>query len=303
MNKKTIFGIILGVLLLGGCSNLLLSDSYAPESQPALSEPQSALSDDGLLKVHYIDVGQGDAILIQTPAAENILIDGGGNDDERLICDYLASQEVKKIDVLVGTHPHEDHIGGLDAVVNHFPVENVYLPRVTHNTKTYEDLLQAIKGRGLKVKTAQAGVTIPVTNLNCQILSPARSYENLNDFSAVIKLDYGQQSFLFCGDATETAELDMLAAGYNLQSDIIKIGHHGSISSSSRRFLKSVAPVYAVISCGQDNAYGHPHKEVLARLKKADINVLRTDKQGTIVVFADGKNNIEIKTNSKENGE
>lgn len=302
MNKKTIFGIILGVLLLGGCSNFLLSDSYPPESQPA-SEHQPALSDDRL-RVHFIDVGQGDAILIQTPDAENILIDGGGNDDERFICDYLASQEVEKINVLVGTHPHEDHIGGLDAVINHFPVENVYLPRVTHNTKTYKDLLQAIKGRGLKVKTAQAGVTIPLTNLNCQILSPAvRSYENLNDFSAVIKMDYGQQSFLFCGDATEVAESDMLTAGYNLQSDVIKIGHHGSISSTSSRFIKAVAPAYAVISCGQDNAYGHPHKEVVTRLKKAGINILRTDKQGTIVVTADGENNIEIKANTKGNGE
>lgn len=312
MNTKTIIpGIILGLLLLAGCHDKPSNQSSHPIDQPStlpvLSEHQPSEPETGTghqLKVHFVDVGQADAIFIQTPENENILIDGGGNDDEQFICEYLASQQVEKIKVLIGTHPHEDHIGGLDAVINRFPVENVYLPRVTHNTEAFKDLLQAIKNRGLKVKTAQSGVDIPLTNLNCQILSPAaRAYESLNDYSAVIKLNYGQQSFLFCGDAGAAAESDMLAGGYDLQSNVIKIGHHGSISSTSKSFLRAVAPDYAIISCGQHNPYGHPHTETLARLKTAGINILRIDQLGTIIMTADGKNNIELSTDNKGYGD
>ncbi len=311
-NKTVLLGIILVLLLLAGCDTS--ADNHAANNidqakyMPAVSTQQklepAAGGDGPELSVHFIDLGQADAILVKTPAGENILIDGGGNDDEKAICDYLKSQQLNKIQVLVGTHPHEDHIGGLDAVINSFPVENVYMPQVTHNTETFKDLLQAIKARGLKIRTAQAGVNIPLEGLNCTILSPiAKQYENLNDYSAVLKLSFGKQSFLFCGDAGSEAESDMLAAGYNLQAAVIKIAHHGSASSSSASFLQAVFPSYAVISCGQDNPYGHPHEATLDRLKAAGIRVLRTDQLGTIIITTDGKDKLDISVNSKECGD
>jgi len=232
-----------------------------------------------------------------------MLIDGGGNDDEKAICTYLQNQKIKKIQVLVGTHPHEDHIGALDAVINSFPVENVYLPKIMHNTQTFEQLLQAIKNKSLKIKTAQMGVRIPLRGLSCAILSPeVRGYEEINDYSAVIKIAYGKQSFLFCGDASEQAESALLASGNDVKASVIKIGHHGSRSSSSYRFLQAVAPHYAVISCGEDNPYGHPHPETLARLKKAGIELWRTDQMGTIIVTTDGAEKLDIYANAEENG-
>lgn len=306
MQKKILLLVtVLGLLLLVGCSHIQSSKNESDSNQipaPKQSALPSAGQMDGLI-IHYIDVGQGDAILIQTPAGENMLIDGGTNDDENLICSYLQEQNIKKIQVLVGTHPHEDHIGGLDAVIHQFPVENIYLPKIVHSTKTFEDLLLAVKSCSLKIKTAQAGVNIPLTGVTCTILSPQQQNdEEINDYSAVIKISYGEQSFLFCGDASQQVESDLLASGQDLKADIIKIAHHGSSSSSSKRFLKAVAPCYAVISCGQDNPYGHPHQETMSRLQKAGITVLRTDQSGTVIINADGKNQLDIYTHAGQNG-
>ncbi len=308
--QKPITLIILIVLLLSGCNpngaiysrNTFNQAPSVPVKDREHNMDETA-KQGAKLRLHFIDLGQADAILIQTPAGESILIDAGGNDDEEAICAYLRSQHIQKITLLIGTHPHEDHIGGLDAVINSFPVGNIYLPRITHNTRTFEDLLQAIKERGLKIKTAQAGISIPLQGLECCLLSPnGQPHESLNDYSAVFKLNYGQQGFLFCGDAGSSVESEMVKAGYDLKADLIKIGHHGSNSSSSAVFLSEVAPDYAIISCGQDNPYGHPHLETLAKLKSAGIGILRTDQLGTIVITADGKEQLLIETTNKRGG-
>ncbi|MEN6460153.1 MAG: ComEC/Rec2 family competence protein, partial [Syntrophomonas sp.] len=251
----------------------------------------------GQLKVHFIDVGQGDAILVQAPEGENMLIDAGDNDYGSQVVDYLHSQGVKNLDIVVGTHPHADHIGGMDTVINSFPVNNIYLPRMTHSSRSFEDVLMAVKSKGLKIKTARAGIIIPLKGVQSTFIAPVgEKYEDLNNYSAVIKLNYGLKSFLLTGDAEHESENEMIASGVDLKATVLKVGHHGSTSSTGYKFLKAAAPEYAIIMVGRDNPYGHPHQETLNRLSDAGIKILRTDQNGTIVISTDGKN-INIKTN------
>lgn len=268
-----------------------------PAAQPAAattaaqSSPQQPTQPSGTLKVHFLDVGQADSILVQFPSEQNLLIDGGNNDDGTAVVSYLQQHGVKRLDHVVGTHPHEDHIGGLDVVIRSFPVGKVYLPKATTTTKTFEDLLLAIKEKGLKVTQAQAGVKLDVgPGAEAVMLAPnAAGYEDLNNYSAVLKVTFGSTSFLFTGDAEAESEGQMLAKGYNLKSDVLKVGHHGSNSSTTPAFLRVVAPKYAVISVGKDNPYGHPSPDTLAKLANAGVQVFRTDLQGTIVATSDGK--------------
>ena len=246
------------------------------------------------LKVHIIDVGQADCIFVQAPE-KNMLIDAGNDADSNLIISYLKNLGISKIDIVVGTHPHEDHIGSLDTVINTFDVGKIYMPKVSHNTKTFEDVLTAIKNKGLKVTTAIAGVSLDLgKGLTAKMLAPNSSkYNDLNDYSAVIKLAFGNTSFLFTGDAETVSEQEMLAKKNDLKADVLKIGHHGSSSSTSEAFLKAVSPKYAVICVGKDNSYGHPDNNTLYTLAKNKVEVLRTDLNGTIIITSDGKN-IEI---------
>jgi len=249
------------------------------------------------LKVHFIDVGQADCILIQAPTGENMLIDAGNNADADTIISYLDDQRVRKIDVLVGTHPHEDHIGSLDTVIDTYDIGKIYMPKVTNSTKTFEDVLAAIQNKGLKITTAVGGTNISFSpDTKVELLAPNSSeYDELNNYSAVIKLTYREISFLFTGDAEDISENEMMAKGYDLKADILKVGHHGSNSSTTEEFLEAVGPTYAVISVGKGNDYGHPHKEVLTRLSEAGIKIYRTDESGTVVFSTDGAN-IEVET-------
>lgn len=248
-------------------------------------------TDPAQLKVHFLDVGQADAILIQLPDQQTMLIDAGNNDDGSAVVSYLQQRGINKINYLVGTHPHEDHIGGLDEVINTLEIGQVYLPKVIHNTKTFEDVLLALRSKGLKVNPAHAGVTLlKQDNLKVNLLSPAGTeYKEINDWSVVIRVQYGDKAFLLTGDAEIQAEEEMLAAGLELQANILKVGHHGSRSSTTSAFLAAVAPEYAVISVGRDNDYGHPHAETLARLAQMGVQVYRTDVEGTLVFTTDGQ--------------
>ncbi len=245
----------------------------------------------GTLKVHIIDVGQADAILIQLPSGQNMLIDAGKSSDAYTVVNYLKNKGINKLDHVIGTHPHEDHIGGLDVVIKSFDIGKVYLPRVTQTTETYENSVLAIKNEGLKVTEAKGGLKLAVgQGATAELLAPnGTGYEELNNYSAVLRLVFGNTSFLFAGDAEDISEAEMISAGYNLKADVLKVGHHGSSSSTSAAFIKAVSPKHAVICVGKDNDYGHPHVETLAKLSTAGIKLFRTDLQGTIIATSDGK--------------
>ncbi|PZM61865.1 ComEC/Rec2 family competence protein [Paenibacillus dendritiformis] len=271
------------VLLLAAC---------APASLPTDSQttpPQQAAA--GTLQVYYLDVGQGDSTLIKTPKGQHILIDGGDNHKGQDVVEYLESLGITQLDVVIATHPDADHIGGLDTVIDAIPVKSVYAPKVSHTTNTYRDFLMAVKNRGLKIKTAKAGLDIPLEGVTAEFVAPVAEYgKDLNAWSAVLHLTYGDTSFLFTGDAEKRSETDMLKQSEQLRADVLKVGHHGSDTSSSQEFLDAVQPTYAIISAGADNKYGHPKKAVVNRLKKARVEIFRTDRQGTIIAISDGTN-------------
>lgn len=251
--------------------------------QKIYAEPVSGL------KVHYIDVGQADSILVQQ-GDSNMLIDAGNNADANTVVEYLKSQNVSKLDFLVLTHPHEDHIGGADAVIKDFDINTVYMPKVTTTTKTFKDVVLAMKNKDYKATAPNPGDTFKLGDADCTILSPINSEKgDLNTYSIVLKVQYGNNKFLFTGDAQASNEQDMINADYDLSADVLKVGHHGSHTSTSEDFLNAVNPQYAVISCGKGNDYGHPHKEVMERLQAKGIPVYRTDEAGSIICTSDGE--------------
>lgn len=303
--------LILCLSFLFGCTVTIDLDSMTDNSKEqhnSIQSPQisfnletkddsiqkeiNPVGDNEVIEVHFIDVGQGDAILVTAPNDKIMLIDAGNNGDGKIIIDYLRRLGLEKIDVLIGTHPHADHLGGLDEVIRKFQIGSIYLPRVSHNTKTYEEVLLAIKEKGLKINEAKGGLTLDLgPSVTGKILAPNKgSYDDLNDYSVVVKISFGENSFLFTGDAEALSEKEMLAANHDLKADILKVGHHGSSTSTSSEFLKAVAPDFAVISVGKDNSYNHPHKTVLNRLNNAHIKIYRTDQHGDIKVISDGQN-------------
>nr|WP_230457130.1 ComEC/Rec2 family competence protein [Parageobacillus thermoglucosidasius] len=247
------------------------------------------------LYVHFINVGQGDSIYIKAPNGEDIIIDGGNKDGSDVVA-YLKKQKVKDIEFMIATHPDADHIGGLDEVLKAFPVKNVYAPKVSHTSQAYKDFLTAVKNKKLTIKTAQANVTLPIKGVTAKFVGPVKTYSksDTNDWSAVLRLAYGKNAFLFTGDAEFKAESDMIKAKQPLKADVLKVGHHGAKTSTSTAFLNAVKPKYAVISVGK-NSYGHPTKEVLNRLKAAKVTVYRTDQKGTIVFTSNGST-LSVKT-------
>lgn len=301
--------ILLSLALVGaGCSEAGPGPGPVPpagqapadtvETVPKPGTGAGASQAAGSAKVHFIDVGQGDACLVELPGGQTLLIDGGGRAAGEKVQSYLKEQGVERIDYLIATHPHEDHIGGLIGVVKQFDIGKIYMPRVTHTTKTYEEFLEAIQRKGLKITAARAGVTIDAgEGVEAVLVAPCREdYEELNDYSAVLKLTYGQVSFLFTGDAEGGAERDMLASDANLAAQVLKVSHHGSSTSSSKEFLRAVQPKIAVISAGKDNPYGHPHREVVERLTSLGVEILRTDEMGDIVITADQKEIVTVST-------
>jgi len=258
------------------------------------AEPTLRESSD-ILSVHFIDVGQGDSIFIELPGGQCMLIDSGEKQYSETVKSYISTLKYEKIDYLVATHPHSDHIGSMSEIVDAFDIDTVYMPKVSHNTKTYENLLLSIKNKGLRVTTAKAGVSVRLTDdLDFEIVAPVgETHSDLNNWSVVLRLVYGNTAFLFTGDAEAASESKITA---NISADVLKVGHHGSYTSTSADFLKNVAPNHAVISCGKDNDYGHPHKETLEKLTNAGVAVYRTDLSGSIIFTSDG---ITVSTDAK----
>lgn len=244
----------------------------------------NSTKESGELKVHFIDVGQGDSILIQQDD-KNMLIDTGPYAKADAAVSYLKKQNIKKLDYLVLTHPHEDHIGGAGTIINNFDIGTVYMPKVTANTPSYKITINVMKRKGLKAGEISPGLSFKLGQADCIILGPINPIPgDLNTYSIVIKLTFGSNKFLFTGDAQYSNEDDMIKSGFDLTADVLKVGHHGSYTSTTKNFLSIVNPKYAVISCGKGNDYGHPHKETLNKLKEKNIRFFRTDEDGTVVI-------------------
>jgi competence protein ComEC len=240
------------------------------------------------MSVTFIDVGQGDAELINADG-EFMLIDAGPQENDAAVLDCLQENGVETISLLVGTHPHEDHIGGMADVLNQYDVEEIMMPRVMSEIKAFEDLLLAVQSKNMSITSPVPGTIYAVGNAMVTVIAPAGDDYSLNNFSIVLRVDYGETSFLFTGDIEEDAEDDILDTGADIDVDVLKVAHHGSRTSTNLSFLSATSPKIAVISCGKDNPYGQPEDLILFRLTRTGVDVYRTDQDGDITLTTDGK--------------
>lgn len=270
------------------CLSLLLSGCVRQELPQPESAPEASGSDS--LSVHFIDVGQADCALVECGGAY-MLIDGGNKADGSLVISYLEQQGVEELDYVICTHAHEDHAGGLPSVLAVYPTRAVYAPTKTYSSKIYDDFLYYVDQQGLEVTIPAVPECFNLGDAEITIFGPTKSYADTNNTSIVLEIRYGDTSFLFTGDMEIEAENDMLdywGLRVDWTADVLKVGHHGSNTSTGYRFLNAVMPTYGVISVGADNSYGHPHEEPLSRLKQAGVILLRTDQLGTILAVSDG---------------
>lgn len=292
LNRRQVLALLPAVTLV-----LAISLAACAQAQKAPEPVQ------GRMAVRFFDVGQGDSCLVSLPDGKTMLIDAGPGSAENDLVKAISDLDVKRLDYVIFTHPHEDHIGGGPAALKAFDVGQVFMPRSGYTTVAYENLLEAIDAKGLKVTEAKAGLSIfnlPDMELRANFIGPGKSYEEINDISAVVGLRYGDRTFLFAGDAGEEAETSMtLSSSVQLpKADVLKVGHHGSATSTSAAFLEIVSPSVAVISVGAGNDYGHPAQSTLDRLTRAKATVYRTDVDGTIVISTDGSK-MDVSTSKK----
>lgn len=292
---KTIFAAILLAVFLPACAGLgetKDTDPVQPSDLETLQQEKGSAKVSGgeTLEVHFMDVGQGDATLIRQ-GSHAMLIDAGNNDKGTAIQSYLQSQGIEQLDYVIGTHPDADHIGGLDVVLYKFSWEKVLMPDFEKDSRTYEDVIRVIQDQNKTITKPEVGSTYALGEAEFTIVSPReKSYgTNSNNYSVGLRLVFGNNSFLFTGDAEEEAEQDMLESGQELSADVFKAGHHGSSTANTEEFLELVHPKAVVISCGENNSYGHPHAEVLNELRSRGTDIYRTDEQGTIVASSDGE--------------
>lgn len=264
------------------------SNNYTSTDEISDNSSSMCINTEGMLEVCFFDVGQGDCMLITSPNGKYILIDSGSTDSKDEVMTFLTEKGVNEIEYAFFTHPHEDHIGAADEIIENIVVKNVYMPDVSTTTQVFNRLLNALeKNKSVNVVQAKAGQKLTLDDIYIEILSPiSEKYDEINEYSIIIKITYGNKKFLFTGDAEIPNEKELLENKIDIDADVLKIGHHGSNSSSSIEFLDAVSPKIAVICCGTANRYGHPHKETLEKL--LGITTLRTDINGTIYIYCDG---------------
>jgi competence protein ComEC len=280
MLKRSFLLFLIVGLILAGCNVGPVTPTVAPGQNP--------------LKIAFLDVGQGDSILIQAPNGQTMLIDGGRSTNlaNTIIIPKLQEWGAKQVDVLIPTHPDQDHIAGLAGVLENFPVKLAALTGQVHATQIYERLLTDIRDKNIEALQVRTGTTIPFDpSVKLEVLNPNDdqvSSDDTNNASIVIKLTYGNTSFLLTGDAEMSANKAILDRGFDVRSTVLKLGHHGSRTSTNEDWLTKVQPQLGIISAGKDNSFGHPHPEVIAALEKLGIQYIRTDEHGTITVTSDG---------------
>lgn len=279
--KQKLLSILLPILFVIG---MIGSGLNVQTVQAAGSGQTNA----GEMKVHFLDVGQGLSILVQSEG-KTMIYDGGDKKTSRFVVAYLKDQGVTKIDYLISSHYDADHMAGLIGCLNAFEVKHVISSNYVHTSKLYKSFVKAVKSDGLKAQHPKVGKTFSFGSGSFEILAPVKIEEKgSNNNSVAIKLTNGQNSFVFTGDAEHESEAAMCASGIDLSCDVLVPGHHGSATASSWDFLQKTVPEYAIISCGKNNKYGHPDKDTMDKLKSMDIQVYRTDKQGTIVATSNG---------------
>ena len=264
----------------------------SPREDLEIEVAPSVTSTYGLMRVHFIDVGQADSAFIELGNGQTMLIDAGRSGGD--VVDYIRNLQYETIDYVVASHPHDDHIGGMATVLNSFNIGKMYMPKQAHTISAFTNMLDVIENKNIDLYTAKAGVNITTTGaIKIDIIAPfADSYSNINNCSAMVKLTYGKTVMIFTGDSEKEIESQLDFS--NIDADVLKVGHHGSKSSSSTGFINAVSPDIAVISVGEGNSYGHPNSETIALLNQVGADVYRTDEQGTIVVTADKNKKITV---------
>ena len=285
--KKTLLTVLIAIILAILSFVFPELDLLQEETQPTVSAPAVA---DGALTVHYIDVGQADCILLESDG-EFMLIDGGNVDDSQLVVSYLGQMGVETLRHVICTHAHEDHVGGLPAVLSKYKAQAVYSPVTEYSSKVFGNFVDKTEAQGLSLTIPSPGDDLSFGSVTATVLGPVQEYGDPNETSIVLKVTCGDTDFLFTGDSETSSETDMLdywgdAIDWNI--DVLKVGHHGSNTSTGYRLLYETQPTYGAISVGTDNSYGHPHEEPMSRLKDAGVVVLRTDLLGHIIAQTDG---------------
>lgn len=292
--KKEIINLLYSVIILA----LLVGSYFTGNWNKSNSNGDTLGTADGELVVYFIDVGQADSIYIKD-GNSNMLIDAGNNADGPLLVKYLRSLGIKEFKYAVGTHAHEDHIGGMDDIIKNFTIDKYYMPNVISTSKTFEDVLDSLNDKKISPTIPSIGDKFSLDQAQFEVLSVGNDATDLNDTSVVLKMTYNSTCTLFMGDASSNIEKNLLDKDINCQ--VLKIGHHGSKYSSSDEFIKKVKPTYGIIMVGKDNKYGHPTKKVLDVLNKYNVTIHRTDEEGTIIMKIKGDSisfeNVKTNTN------